>query len=191
MCPVMGTTAAVLTAASMAISTVGAVTQYMGQQAAADAQAQHQTNVMARTQENAEAARRLEVMQIDRRIEEERDGASQKLQQNSIEAAKARSRARVSSGEAGVSGLSVDALMADFSRQESVYREGVRGNLDRFTDQAQMEKRGSKAKQQSRVNGAFSQMRPVSRPSFLQPAMQIGSAGIDSYRNFNQMRPQE
>jgi hypothetical protein len=179
----------VLTAASFAISTAGAVATYMGQVEQAEATADYQQRVMEMTQKNAEKAYRQEVSQIDRRITEEREAAAQKQTVNAIEAAKARSRARVSAGESGVAGISVDALMADFNRQEAVYRAGVQDNLKRFTDQAQMEKVSSRTRKQSRVNSTYSQMRPVSKPSFLQPVAQTASSGMDSYRNYLAIRP--
>lgn len=181
MCPVTSTTLAL---ASLAVTTAGAVTTYVGQTQQADAQAKHQQNLMDQTQENADKAYRQEVSQINRRVIEEQDAAGSKLTENAIGAAKARSRARVSAGESGVSGLSVDALMADFSRQEQKYRYGVQSNLKRTTDQAQMEKKGAATRGQSRVNSAFSSTRPISKPSFLQPALQIGAGGLDTYDRY-------
>lgn len=185
MCPVTASTAAL---ASLAISSVGAVTSFVGQMQAANAQAEHQANVMEQTQENARRSHLLEIDQINKRIEQERAAASQSLTENAVEAAKARSTARVSAGEAGVSGISVDALMADFNRQEAVYRHGVRENLLRTTDQLQLEKKASGARRQSRINSAFSSQRPVQRPSFLQPALAIGGAGVDYFRQTRNLK---
>ena len=53
---------------------------------------------------------------------QEQVAAAQRIQASTKKAREARSTARVSAGEAGVAGLSVDALINDLTREEADYR---------------------------------------------------------------------
>lgn len=92
-----------------------------GQKASAKAQAIAQARAskaeVERYRQETNAAR------ISQRFRYEEE--AQQLQSASIKAMQARARARVAAGEAGVAGKSVDALLDDFSRQESMYRFGL------------------------------------------------------------------
>jgi len=107
--------------AGAVIGTAQAVTSYQGQKASAKAQATAQARSskaeVERYRQETNAAR------ISQRFRYEEE--AQQLQLASIQAMKARARARVSAGESGVAGKSVDALLNDFSRQESMYRFGL------------------------------------------------------------------
>lgn len=86
------------------------------------ASAKEQATAQARSSK-AEVKRyrqQINAARINQRFKLEEE--AQQLQSASIQAMKARATARVSAGEAGVAGKSVDALLDDFSRQESMYR---------------------------------------------------------------------
>ncbi|MFR0657054.1 hypothetical protein SB719_21145, partial [Pantoea sp. SIMBA_079] len=55
------------------------------------------------------------------RMQQEQKAASQELQKSQTEAAQARATAETAAGEAGVSGLSVDSLIADYYNQEGQF----------------------------------------------------------------------
>ena len=61
---------------------------------------------------------------------QEREKASQELFEKQIEAMKARATAAVSAGEAGVTGLSVDALMQDFLAQQGRQFQAIKTNYE-------------------------------------------------------------
>ena len=92
-----------------------------GQQQAAKAQAKYQKQASA-----AEAQRASQQMSAER-IQEafQNEERSREIQVAANKAREARSRATVAAGESGVAGLSVDALLNDFTRQEATYRFGL------------------------------------------------------------------
>jgi len=88
-----------------------------------------QARMQARTQENASKVERQrylnEVSSLRTQQAQEQVAMAQKLQANKARAREARATARVSAGEAGVAGLSVDALMNDLTRKEAMYNNSV------------------------------------------------------------------
>jgi len=69
----------------------------------------------------------------------------------SVQAAQARSTALVAAGEAGVSGLSVNALMDDFTRQEVDYRFQSQTQLGYEREQTAREIGGAQTKAEGRT----------------------------------------
>ena len=108
----------------LAVGAASSMMNYMGQQAAYKAQ-------VAQYNANAKAARVATVnkyaSQQDRLLQEKKAAATKKAEVGR-EALIARSKARVASGEAGVSGLSTDALLNDFYGQEGRYDASVDSN---------------------------------------------------------------
>jgi hypothetical protein len=117
----MGFAAPVVKGLSIASGVAQAGLSIAGQKASAKAQATAQARSskaeVERYRQETNAAR------ISQRFRYDQE--AQQLQSASIKAMQARARARVAAGESGVAGKSVDALLDDFSRQESVYRFGL------------------------------------------------------------------
>ena len=97
----------------------------------------------------------------------------------SIQRAKAVSTARTASGEAGVAGLSIDALLRDFNASESRFREGLKDNLVISREQSKSRLKGLAANAASRIAAATPQ--PVPMPSFLGAALRIAKDGFDNF----------
>jgi hypothetical protein len=121
--------------AGLAVASGGA--QYFG--------ARQQAKTQARYQAQASAAERLRLQQeqtsMRMRQAQEQEAVGRELEQVSRKSQAALARARVSAGEAGVAGASVQALMDDYMRQEAGYRccfryrhIGSWGLRFRFTD---------------------------------------------------------
>lgn len=91
-----------------------AVSFAAAQQQAAAQEAHHQQNRL-----DAIAAANDRYAALARKTLQEKEAASQQLFEKRIEATKAEATAYVSSGESGVTGLSVDALMNDFRAQQA------------------------------------------------------------------------
>src|SRR5262249_22943099 len=89
--------------------------------------------------------------QLQARQQQEADAAAHKLGVAAREGAEARSTALVAAGEAGVSGLSVNALLNDFMAQETRQREAIRSNLAGSTDQLRSEMEGVQAQAAGRI----------------------------------------
>ena len=88
-----------------------------------------QAKTQAKVQANASAVERQrylnEVSSLRTQQGQEQVAMAQKLQANKTKAREARATARVSAGEAGVAGLSVNALMNDLTRKEAMYNNSV------------------------------------------------------------------
>lgn len=109
---------------SIGLGIASGAMQYQGQRQAAKTQA-----TMQRRASEQEAKRHLAQVSAMRTKERfQQMEASQKLQANQRRAQEARATARVASGEAGVSGLSVDAIMNDYTRKEGQYNFSVLQN---------------------------------------------------------------
>lgn len=111
--------AAVGTAAYMGIASAGL--QIRGQQIQANTQRKVQANAS-----KVERQRYLnEVSSLRTQQAQEAEAVAQKLQVNKTRAMEAQSTAVVAAGEAGVAGLSVDALKQDLTRKEAMYNQSV------------------------------------------------------------------
>jgi hypothetical protein len=110
---------------SMAVAAVSTAASIKTQKNAIKAQRQVQANAST-----TERARYLNEVSVTRqRQRQEQIAAAQKLQEGQTQAMEARATARVSAGESGVSGLSVDALINDLSRQEAQYNFSIQQQL--------------------------------------------------------------
>lgn len=159
-------------AAMAALSIVSTIGGLYGQQQEAKAQEQY-NNDMAR---NATIANNQRNAQINQRQLQERDAATGKIMANNLEATKARASAQVSASGAGVSGLSVDSLMAELGMSQGRYNASVGQNLQQSTAGADWERVNSYNDMQS----TFNSLKTPKSPNYLGAALQIGTA-VDSY----------
>jgi len=121
-----------LAAVSAGIGALSAGASAIGQrqQARMQYQAQLQQNEMQRRyQAQAAAAEQQragqEATSLRMRQAQEQEAVGRELEQVSRKSQAALARARVSAGESGVAGASVDALMGDYMRQEAGYRSAL------------------------------------------------------------------
>jgi len=172
MCP-----SAALAAASFVIGAAQQVVGFMGQQQQYDAQAEaYKQNAL-----NAQAAARDEYASTQNRLLQEREAAVQERTEASIEALSARSTARTAAGEAGVSGLSVDALLADYYAKEGRNSASIENNLSATQNYLIGEMDSIEARTQSQINSV-----PIpTPPSFLPTAVGIFSSGLEAFRIYD------
>src|SRR5690606_33201573 len=107
----------------------------------------------------------------------EEDAASAQKQDLSREARAARATTMAAAGEAGVSGLSVDALLADVYGKEATAKDRISQNSGFTTQNLTREMDGVKAKAQDRINS----MPWATGPSPFAAALKIGSVGLGAY----------
>lgn len=84
---------------------------------------------------------------------QQQDATGLTIMQADRQARSADAAARVSAGEAGVSGASVDAMLGDISAQASTFKQVQKQNLDMTIAQDQQQKRGAAVDAQNRING--------------------------------------
>jgi len=167
----------IMMAASLAISAATAITGVAG----AQQQAQAQADVQKQT---AEAAVKNSINQygtVQRRTLEERSAAAAALENNSIEAAQARSRAKVAASAAGVTGLSVNNLIADVFNQQGRRDQATRTNLGYTEAQLRDEQTSIYSQAQSAVNQGRT---PIIAPGYATAALQILGDGLDAYNTY-------
>ena len=148
---------------------------YIGQRQQAKAQAAYQAQSAA-----AERQRALqEQSSIRMRQAQEQEATARELEQVSRKSQEALARARVSAGEAGVAGASVQALMDDYTRQEAGYRAATlrQQELTGVGTQLGLEQAGLASQQ--RLIGI---QQPISKPSFLTAGLSAISGGLSGYR---------
>lgn len=120
--------------------------------------------------------------QMNLRDSQEAEAASTELTTSAKKAAEARATARVSAGEAGVSGVSVDALINDFYDQEAGYSEGVKRNLELGRDQTKAELHGLRS---NALDRSLSFKRPLAqRPSYLAAGITAGGQAAQGYMRY-------
>lgn len=165
-----------LAIASFAVSAASTVSGYMAQSQAAD----QQNALYEANRKNAIAAHEDTNRALTNRQSQEMDAAAAEKFDVALDAKKARATNVVAAGEAGVSGLSVEALLREFSGREARYVDRVDENLDMSMAQLQDEKRASGFRTVDRINSV---QRAV-KPSFLDAGLKIAGAGLDAYTGY-------
>ncbi len=124
--------------------------------------------------------------QVNLRTQQEREAAAQELTLNAKKAAEARATARVSAGEAGVSGVSVDHLIMDYQRQELEYASAVNRNQQMGEAQSQEELKGFRS---GALDRALAFQRPtINRPSYLAAGADIANQGLATYSRYRYLQ---
>lgn len=162
-------------ATAIAISVLSAGVQIRAQQQAAQAQAKAQRNATI-----AEQQRLLQEMSSMRLKEQQENiAAAQRVQVAGKKAEEARATARVSAGEAGVAGLSIDALINDFTREEAEYRYSVTQQQEFTNVNRDLQMRDA---QLGSTMNLLRINKPIQRPDFLGSALRGASTGLSIAR---------
>ena len=180
------------TAALMVAST--AMSLY-GQKQQADQQTEYQNNLqMQRDQQiavNTDLANKAAAAKqadINTQVVQKEAAAGDEFAQNAIGAAEARATATVASGEAGVAGISVDALINDFSRKEGRYADSVGTNLEGFRYNAEQNKKQTEAERVGRIGSIQPYIpSPVSGPDYFGAIAGLGMSAASMWNQKNQI----
>jgi hypothetical protein len=126
---------------------------------------------------SAEKSWKINQEQITRRELQEADALAQKQREQNLAEAEAQSETAVSAAAAGISGISVDNLMADVSRRAATNRQTAQDNTDMLVSQLKLQRKGVNAQAQSQINS-------VASPSPLSLIAGIGSAGVSGFNSY-------
>ena len=109
---------------------------------------------------------------------QEQVALSQRIQAATRKAREARATARVSAGEAGVAGLSVNALINDLSREEADYRfsEAQNQQMMDVNRTLQLQSAGL-----GFTNNMLRINRPIAQPNYLGAILGGVSTGLSAY----------
>ena len=194
--------------ASAIVGVAGAGVSYMGQQQQASyqqrsMQRQYDITQMNRTAEEQARARQFDVTSREageaakmayllsaKKNKEFEQQAAAEIYAVGQQSAKAAGTARVAASQAGVAGISVDALLQDFTRQELSYQTSLLREQSGRTSMMNIEREAIRQQQYSRLLGAAPQPLPVigqpvlpPRPTFLATGLQMGAAVAGMYAN--------
>ena len=163
-----------LVIAAVALGAAQAGMSIHGQRQQAKTQEKMQKNASA-----AEQQRHLQQMSASRiRERQEMTSAAQAIQESTKKAREARATGRVSAGEAGVSGLSVDALLNDMTRKEAEYSFSVQ-QQQQF-NQTNRDLGFQDGAMQSRMN-LLSINKPIAQPNYLGAVLDGAQTGMSAY----------
>ena len=158
----------------LGIQAASAGANFIGQRQAASAQTRYQQQLMAAEQDRQRQAE----TNLRMRQQDEQEARARELAKVSQEARAMDSRNIVAAGEAGISGASVDALLAEGTRRELDFYESM-------TRQGQLQNTAYEREIEAGRTGSAMRIldinRPVSRPSFANLAIDLGTAGFKAY----------
>lgn len=172
----------VLAAVGFALSAASQIVSYQGQVAAAEQQNQYYVENAQRANESA----KQQYAQTQQRMLQEQDSAALDKQDARREGLAAQATAQVAAGESGVAGLSVDALLREFTSRTSNYTDRVDQQTEWSMLQLNNEMKGIKANAEDRINS----VQRAAKPSFIDAGLRIASAGLDSYSGYKDRQRQ-
>lgn len=162
--------------AGLAVSAGSAGASFIGQRQQAKQQMAYQRQASIAEQKRAQQ----EQQSIRMRQGQEKEATAREINEMSKKAREAVSTATVSAGEAGVSGLSVDALLTDYENQSLAYNMGLTRQQEMKDVQAGLALTDAGFRT---VNNQIGINRPVNKPSFLEGALSVASSGLSGYRS--------
>ncbi|MBY5849793.1 hypothetical protein HFN51_04375 [Rhizobium leguminosarum] len=161
--------------AGFAIGAASQVTSYM----AASQEAQTQNKLAENNRIEANHAAADQYAAIQERMLQEKAAAGRELEGANKQAAQARATASVTTGEAGITGISADSLIADYNAQQGQFERTNEQNLKMTQDGLRDQLRGVKSQAEGRINS----VQKVAKPSFAPFAIGIAGSGLDAYTN--------
>jgi hypothetical protein len=165
--------------AGLALSGVSTVTSMIAQQQQASAAASAQNEYNRQQEENALIARNQNLAALEAERNSALGDTREQINQNQMALRRAQATARVSAGEAGVAGLSVDALLRDLAGQAGYDNATATENYLRRD--ADINARRENV-QIGATNAVTSIRNPqIQSPDYLGSALRIGQAGLNNY----------
>lgn len=164
---------------SIAMAVVGALSAVAGHQQA-EVAAKVQTKQHEQNQRNAQAALRDSYIAIQNRQQQEAESAAQQVEERRRESVRQMSSAYAAAGEAGVSGLSVQSILADIGATAARDISTIEENRDWSIDQLNSEMSGARNQAMSQMNATTAGV----RPSGWATALQIGSSAVGAYASY-------
>ena len=160
--------------AMLVLNVASTVAGVYGQQQQAKAQKAYNDQQAKNTME----AYKANLEQTNLMQSQEHAAATQKVNENNRAAEAAKATALVSAGESGISGLSVDALLANLSGEQARYNESVNQNYQNASMAIDNQRTNAQVNAASQINS----LKTPQSPDYLGAALRIGQAAYD-YKN--------
>lgn len=142
--------------------------------------ANEQNRMYAENAKRANQNARDQMFQTQQRMLQEQEAAANEKIDVEREAREAKATAFTAAGESGVSGLSVDALMAEFDGRAVEHSDRVDQNTEWTLTQLNNEMKGIRFNAEDRINS----VQRAAKPSFFDAGLRIAGVGLDSYNSF-------
>lgn len=152
----------------MALGVIAGIGQAVAGYAAANQQAKEQNAYFEQNRKASIAAANDRYASLNNQTLQHRESASAELMKKRVEAMKAKATAYTASGEGGVTGLSVDALMGDLQAQHDRQAEAIKINYDIKKGANQDEAIATHHNTISRINSVRQASKPSPLPFILQ-----------------------
>ena len=183
-----------LTATTLALTAASTAATVYSQQQAADAQAE--TN--QRQYENQMTAYRANILQsntdlanLNRLKQQEAEDASAKKISANAEARRDTARATVSAGESGISGLSVDALLAELGGKAGTANTNIETNYlrrDYALEQDRSNIYTTKTNNWAQTASAINSLKTPTQPDYIGAGLRIAGAGVQYQSAMNDIK---
>ncbi len=155
---------------------------YSGQVQQTRDQAKYQNQVYSQVGKIAQQNYLHTIDQVNLQNQQTFAAATDQFAAKSLDTLKAQSSANATLAERGITGNSVQGLLDDFSRINAADRVNTQTNISMRLQQSQEYLKGAQAEAKSRIAQANPQ--PLTPPSFLGTALQIGTAGLSGYDQY-------
>lgn len=165
-----------LTLASMGISAATSALGFVGQAQQADAVNRANAENRRRIQQNLEA----QYAETGRRMQQEQDAAGAQIQDAARATRASVARAEVAAGEAGVSGLTVDALLGELYGQDATARDRLNQNLDWTLQSLSTGQRGLRGQ----AEDSLGRIQDAAAPNPFGALLGIGGDMVGHYRAY-------
>lgn len=143
----------------------------------ANREAEQQQAYYLANRQRAVQARDLKIQTLNQRMIQENEAIASQKMQLEIEELKKKGSLAVATGEAGISGSSVDALYNDFTAQVLRGKTTLSQQAEAIEKQITLEKRGADAEAESRINA----VKQGQKPSFLAHAVSGAAKATGTY----------
>jgi hypothetical protein len=135
----------------------------------------------------ANDARDLKVQTLNQRATQEAEAASEEKLALGIKALESGGAAKVATGEAGVSGSTIDLLLQDYTAQKLRGVTTINRNLENVEKQIELEKRGASAEALNRTNS----LQQGVMPNFLAAAVGTAANATAAYQSTKVSQPDD
>ena len=183
-----------LVAASLALTAASTAATVYSQQQAADAQAatnqRQYDNQMAAYNANI-AQSNTDLANLNRLKQQEAEDASAKKIGVNAEARRDMAKATVASGEAGVSGLSVDSLLAELGGKAGNANTNIETNYLRRDNALEMDRSNiytTKTNNWAQTASAINSLKTPTQPDYIGAGLRIAGAGVQYQTSMNDIK---
>lgn len=183
-----------LVAASLALTAASTAATVYSQQQAADAQAatnqRQYENQMAAYNANV-AQSNMDLANLNRLKTQEAEDASAKKISANADARRDMAKATVAAGESGISGLSVDALLAELGGKAGNANTNIETNYLRRDNALEMDRSNiytTKTNNWAQTASAINSLKTPTQPDYIGAGLRIAGAGVTYQTSMNDIK---